>query len=176
MALVGVFSSGLLIKMMLGSVALAAVGSWAAASVMIPGSLATPPVDGTQVAVIDETPAADRPAPQEERAMTIEEIVSEANDQAARAHELAAQAKAWANCVSEAAIAHRGEAFDPRSNCPNEPQPPFGLGQSQRPEDAGKPDHAATPEPGSNGSKDNAPGAVNRPPATNKDHPSDEGG
>ena len=163
MALVGLFSSGLLIKMMLGSVALAAVGSWAASAVLAPAPTSTPPVVQTQTTVVDEAPAViDEPALQVERAMTIDEIVSEANEQAALAHEIAAKTRAWADCISMAAIEYRGRAGDPQSRC-EDLKPPFGLGQSQRPDDAGNPDHPAKPEHANDGNKDEAPGAKNRP-------------
>ena len=132
MALVGLFSSGLLIKMMLGSVAFAAVGSWAAAAVMAPAPTSTPPVVQTQTTVVDEALAVSgEPALQVEPAMTIAEIVAEANEQATLAHDMAIAIKKWADCVSEAAIEHRGGAFDPMLGCPPKPHPSdFGLGQS----------------------------------------------
>ena len=166
MALVGLFSSGLLIKMMLGSVAFAAVGSWAAAAVMAPAPTSTPPVVQTQMVLVDEAPAViGEPALQVEPAMTIDEIVSNANEQAALAHRMAANIQKWADCVSAAAIEHRGGAFDPKSlDCPDKPLPSeFGLGVSQRPDDAGKPDHS------NDGNKDNAPGAENRSSEANRD-------
>jgi hypothetical protein len=173
MALVGLLSSGLLIKMMLGSVAFAAVGSWAAAAVLAPAPTSTPPVVETQTNVVDEAPAViGEPALQVEPAMTIDEIVSEANEQAARAHDMATAVKEWADCVSAAAVEHRGGAFDPKSACqdPDIQLPTFGLGNSQRPADAGKPDHPAKPEQANVGNKEEAPGAENR----DKDKPKDE--
>ena len=166
MALVGLFSSGLLIKMMLGSVAFAAVGSWAAAAVMAPAPTSTPPVVQTQTTVVDESPAVTgEPALQVEPAMTIAEIVSDANEQAAAAHEMAAKIQKWANCIANAAINHRGKAFDPKSACeyPDIQEPTFGFGNSHPPADAGNPDHPAKPEQANNGNKDEAPGAENRP-------------
>ena len=163
MALVGLFSSGLLIKMMLGSVAFAAVGSWAAAAVMAPAPTSTPPVVQTQMVLVDEAPAViGEPALQVEPAMTIDEIVSNANEQAALAHEIAAKTRAWADCITAAAINNRGRAANPQSQC-EDLKPPFGLGQSQRPDDAGKPDHS------NDGNKDNAPGAENRSSEANRD-------
>jgi hypothetical protein len=104
--------------------------------------------------------------------MTIDEIVSEANEQATRAHDLAAQTRKWANCLSDAAIEHRGGAFDPKSTgCGDKPHPSeFGLGQIQRPDDAGKPDHPAKPEQANDGNKDEAPGAENRPSDADKEN------
>ena len=163
MALVGLFSSGLLIKMMLGSVAFAAVGSWAAAAVMAPAPTSTLPVVQTQMVLVDEAPAViGEHALQVEPAMTIDEIVSNANEQAALAHEIAAKTRAWADCITAAAINNRGRAANPQSQC-EDLKPPFGLGQSQRPDDAGKPDHS------NDGNKDNAPGAENRSSEANRD-------
>ena len=165
MALVGLFSSGLLIKMMLGSVAFAAVGSWAAAAVMAP-TPATVPAFQTQTTVSEEAPAeVGYCSLLEDPAVTIDEIVSEANEQAALAHEMATDIKTWADCVSGAAIEHRGEAFNPKLACEHLEVrgPPFGLGESQRPDHAGKPDH------GNDGNKDEAPGAENRLSNENRD-------
>lgn len=172
MALVGLFSSGLFIKMMLGSVAFAAVGTWAAAAVMAPNPATAPPQ--TQVTVTEEATATiAESVPADEAAMTIDEIVADANEQAAAAHEMATAAKEWADCVSAAAIEHRGGAFDPfdpELACPSKPHPSdFGLGLSQRPEDAGKPDHPTSPEQANDGNKEEAPGAENRPSDEDKE-------
>ncbi|NNC39097.1 MAG: hypothetical protein HKN95_00260 [Acidimicrobiia bacterium] len=173
MALVGLFSSGLFIKLMLGSVAFAAVGTWAAAAVMAPNP-ATAPLQ-TQVTVTEEATAtiAESALAGEEPAMTIDEIVAEANEQAAAAHDMATAAKEWADCVSAAAIEHRDgvfDPFDPELACPSKPHPSdFGLGQSQRPDDAGKPDHPTNPEQANDGNKEEAPGAENRPSDEDKE-------
>ena len=170
MALVGLFSSGLLIKMMLGSVALAAVGTWAAAAVLAPSPATAPPQ--TQVTVADETTStiAESVLDGGEAALTIDEIVADANEQAAAAHDMATAAKEWADCVSAAAVEHRDGAFDPFESCPPKPHPSdFGLGQSQRPDDAGKPDHPTSPEQANDGNKEEAPGAENRPSDEDKE-------
>ena len=150
MVLVGLFSSGLLAKLMLGSVALAAVGSWAAATVMAP----PPPIVISPTAPVAEattsTTVAEGSALKDPPAVSVEEAVSAAEDQAAKAHEFAAATQTWANCVSSAAIAHRGGEFSPWEECPDHPRlSDFGLGDGQgrpdlppgwenKPEDPGK--------------------------------------
>ncbi len=138
MALVGLFSSGLLVKLMLGSVALAAVGSWAAATVMAPPPpiVISPPASVSEV--ISATTVVEVPARSDEPAISVEEVVSAAKDQAAKAHEFAAATQDWANCVSDAAISHRGGAFRPwgvRTDCPYPRPSDFGIGQGQGPPD-----------------------------------------
>ena len=135
-ALVGLFSSGLLAKLMLGSVALAAVGSWAAATAMAPPtpvviSPAAPVAEATTSTTVAEGPAL-RDAP----AASVEEVLSAAEDQAANALEFATATQTWADCVSNAAILHRGGEFSPWDACHEYPRPSdFRLGEGQ-----GRPD------------------------------------
>ena len=136
MVLVGLFSSGLLVKLMLGAVALAAVGSWAAATVMAP----PPPIVISPTAPVAEattsTTVAEGPALRDPPAASVEEVVSAAEDQAAKAHEFATATQNWANCVSTKAILHRGGEFSPWEACPGHPRlSDFGLSEGQ-----GRPD------------------------------------
>ena len=158
--LIGLLSSGLLAKAMLGSVALAAVGGWAATSALSqpPGSQTPPPVpveriseDTLRNTIVELSPALD-------------EVLTTAQDQVEKAHDLAEASQTWADCVSDLAAAHRGGPFDPKSACGERPTPSdFGLGNGR-----GSTDIAATnserkvkPEKGQNG---RAPGLGNRPP------------
>ena len=148
-ALVGLFSSGLLAKLMLGSVALAAVGSWAAATVMAP----PPPIVLSPTAPVAEattsTTVAEGPALKDAPAVSVEEAVSAAEDQAAKAHDFAAATQEWADCVSTAAIAHSGGEFSPWEECRHPRLSDFGMdggqgrpdvppGWENKPEDPGK--------------------------------------
>lgn len=166
--LIGLFSSGLLAKAMLGSVALAAVGGWAATSALSPppNSHAPPPalIEHTSEETIVELP----PVSIEQPTPTLDEVASTARDQAEKAHELAEAAQTWADCVSDLATEHRGGPFDPKAACGERPTPSdFGLGNGR-----GSTDAAATsserktkPEQTGNGQNDQGSGRENRPSA-----------
>lgn len=155
MAIIGLFSSGLLFKMMLGYVALAAVGGWVANTVFAP----PPPIvtshsgdetSSTTLAGGSAVESREAPLGAAAQAMSMEELVSVAAEEATRAHEFAAATQEWANCVSASAIAHRGGEFSPWDVCPGHPQlSDFGLGEGlgrpdsppgwvNKPEDPGK--------------------------------------
>lgn len=132
-ALVGALSSGMLVKVMMGSVALAAVGSVAAAS-LFPTEQNVPP----QPAVVESsTTTAVHTSPAALTDDEIDDLVTEALSQAGRAHEHAAAVQEWAECVSSHAAEHRGESTNPQEACGDKPRPSdFGLANenSNRPE------------------------------------------
>ena len=160
-AILGLFSSGFLLKMLLGAVAVAAVGGVAASTMMQPNApqllspattlAVAPTVDSTVITTAgDATP------------VTVESEVESPNgdtSQRAAAEAYVAAVQEWANCVAEAASDHSGERFDPMAACPNKPSP----------QDHGFPANDAPGQTGEGpGNSENAPGQ-NKPPKDDKD-------
>lgn len=171
-AVIGVLSSGLLFKMMLGSVALAAVGGWVANSAFAPPSQIATSDSGeaTSSTTLAGGPAGvTREAPDEAAVhiMSMDELLSIAADEAMRAHEFAAATREWADCVSASAIANRGTGFSPWEACPDHPQlSDFGLA-----EDDGRPDSA----PGGANKPERPGGANSGPPGEQTQADEEEG-
>ncbi len=165
-AFLAVFSSGLFVKVLLGAVALAAVGGAAAATVIdnevseprSPGIVA----DQTIPTTIPETAAAGSAVV----ALTTTDSVASPTVDAAVAEYVAA-VRAWADCISGAASTHIGTGFDPDIVCPDTPYPgDFGL--------AGDP--ADPPAAGVDpGDSENAPGHDGVGPGNSESAPGHDG-
>jgi hypothetical protein len=124
-ALIGLLSSGLLIRIMIGSIAVAAVGGWAASTSRVPDSL---PVVSSTIGADPTTQTSQ--AIQEPAEPTVDDILDTAREQAEHAQGLADASRAWADCVSRWARMHSGERFDPREVCGERPDPSdFGIGK-----------------------------------------------
>ena len=131
-AFIGVLSSGLLLKLMMGSVALAAVGGFAAVSIFPTSGFTTNPPDSTVAETTTTVATTSNSTADGNSAVTegeLDEMVLEARSQADNAHELATAARDWANCVSDFAQEHRGEGLHPQELCGEHPRPSeYGLG------------------------------------------------
>jgi hypothetical protein len=129
-AVIGLFSSGLVIKLMMGSVALAAVGGFASASVVPATNRSAGATEPTVACLQLDAPLDQIGAPSS--SLTFDEmtaLVSSAQNQAVSAHELATASQEWANCVSDCAEGHHGEGLNPNEVCGPYPRPAqFGLG------------------------------------------------
>ncbi len=127
MTMIGVLSSGMLVRLMIGSIAVAAVGGWAAST--SPRSDAVPS-SSTLISVesiAETTGSTMSPEPVQE---DVDDLVSNARAQADNAQGLADASKAWANCVSKWAKIHSGDQFDPREVCGDRPDPSdYGIGE-----------------------------------------------
>lgn len=125
-ALIGLLSSGLLIKIMVGSIAVAAVGGWAASTAHT--SDPPPPVLGIDLRTTDST------LMQEPAEPTVDEILDTAREQAEHAQGLTDASRA--DCVSRWAKMHSGERLDPREVRGERPDPSdFGIGKPPAAED-----------------------------------------
>ncbi len=133
-AVIGFFTSGLVIKLMMGSVALAAVGGFASASV-VPADRSAGEMEPTVAGVQLDAPRDQIGAPAPD--LTFDEmtsLVSSAQNQAVSAHKLATAAQEWADCVSDYAKGHHGEGLNPKEVCGPHPRPSqFGLGDDDEP-------------------------------------------
>jgi hypothetical protein len=157
------FSSGILAKTLLGAVALAAVGGAASTvlqsedPVVEPNEIVAPSTSQAEVvAAVDTSPS----APDDSDGIIIE---AGRDDEAVAAFVAAVQA--WSDCVSEAASAHSGGAFDPHEACPDKPRPgDFGVNIPGHDEDGP-------------GNSEDAPGHDEDGPGNSEDAPGhDEGG
>ncbi|MDF1596002.1 MAG: hypothetical protein P1T08_07895 [Acidimicrobiia bacterium] len=128
-AVIGIFSSGLVIKLMMGSVALAAVGGFASASVVPAPNPFAGETESTVAGVQIDAPGDQIDAPSTD--LTFDEmiaLVSSAQSQAVSARELAAAAQEWADCVSDYAKGYHEEGLNPTDVCGPHPRPSqFGL-------------------------------------------------
>jgi hypothetical protein len=174
-ALFGLLSSGLVVKLFVGAVAVAAVGSVAASAVRtdaVPPPVATTVVhrSTTLATTPDATASSDAgntPAPPVAPA-----TADDVDSQVAAAHEYAAAIQEWADCVSREASAHSGGPFDPHEACPFKPMlGKYGLDE---------PDNGTVP-PGHDldgpGNSENAPGQSDDGPGNSENAPgqSDDG-
>ena len=156
-ALIGLFSSGFLLKMLLGAVALATVGG-------VTASLQTDPVvasAGPPPTVVTRAPVTSVvEATVESNTDDSSELIAAANEQAAAAHEYVDAIQAWANCVSEAASAHSGGPFDPGAVCDDRPTPAdFGIPGHDE-DGPGESENAPGREEDGPGKSEDAPGRV----------------
>ena len=106
MALLGILSSGFLAKMLLGAVAVAAVGGVVASA---NGNAGAPSATTAtaQTLLQNEAPlAADLPP-----------LISADNALVERIFEYADAVQQWGDCVSAAAREHSGGPFDPKATC-----------------------------------------------------------
>jgi hypothetical protein len=154
--------------MLLGAVAVAAVGGVAASTMMQPNApqllspattlAVAPTVDSTVITTAgDATP------------VTVESEVESPNgdtSQRAAAEAYVAAVQEWANCVAEAASDHSGERFDPMAACPNKPSP----------QDHGFPaNDAPGHDPAGPGNSENAPGQTGEGPGNSENAPGQTG-
>jgi hypothetical protein len=117
-------SSGFLVKMLAGAVALAAVGGVA---VSLPEVPSDPPQTTSSVAATDPIVVPDARV-SFDSFDTAEAMMISAIRQAERARQFAGQMQAWGECVAAEASAHSGGPFDPKAACGSEPDPgSFGL-------------------------------------------------
>jgi hypothetical protein len=163
-AALGFVSSGFLLKMLLGAVALATVGGVAASTVPHREEARPATTTITTEAVVVADTATVTSGPEVVATATDPKVFPEVDSViATAAHEYAAEIQLWADCVSEAASAHTGGRFDPLAGCP-------------RPSDFDLPAVAAPGHgedgPGSSeddpGASADAPGQ-NKPPKEEKD-------
>lgn len=116
----GVISSGLVVKLILGTAAFAAVGSFAT-SVVLPTSLDSP--DTTEVGVLNpgtQTTSTDGEASPYRGFISDEQIsnlIEAAQSQADEAREHAETAQAWADCISSYAREHPDDQLNPTEFC-----------------------------------------------------------
>ena len=145
-AFISLLSSGLLLKLMMGSVALAAVTGLAAVSVLPSNNVAPGSSDSTvtESTMTDaNTSGVEGPGDSVLTEGELDEIVIEARNQAESAGELADAAKDWANCVADFAQEHRGEGIHPQEICGDHPRPSeYGLGNENGNRGLGLSDHS----------------------------------
>lgn len=115
--------SGLLAKLLAGTVALAAVGG-VAVTVLAPDH----PEMSPAVASGDLPDVSTTDNPFSSVAPDLAAIVDEAEREADNAKELAAKMQEWARCVSEQARKHSDEGFNALAACPRPRPEDFGLG------------------------------------------------
>lgn len=111
-AVLGLFSSGFLAKMLLGAVAMAAVGGVAVS--MPSGESAS---TTTTQAVLQPAD----PVTATEAVVSMVEGTQAADTVVARAHAYAEAVETWGQCVAAAARDHSGEAFDLKVTCGDTP-------------------------------------------------------
>ena len=114
-ALVGLLSSGFLAKLLLGAVAVAAVGGVAAT---MPRTTPYAPFEAaatTQTLLQVNVPVKPEALAATEEAMPATEALVE------NVHEYAMALQMWGDCVSEAARGHSGTSFDPKTACGETP-------------------------------------------------------
>jgi hypothetical protein len=197
----GLLSSGLLLKGLLGAVALAAVGGVTASAVMDddePAAVVAAPPETVTTADVPEFAAADVPefAPPVDFTQTTMSsefyqtttsaavVTGEASqvnpaDQVAAAHSYAAAVRGWADCVAEAAQEHSGGAFNPFEACPDKPDPAtFGLDDpagdvppGQDPDGPGNSENAPGHDDEGPGNSENAPGQDDEGPGNSENAP-----
>ncbi len=141
-ALAGLLSGGLLAKLLLGTVAVAAAAG------LVVGPAMDEPAAGEPVESIAQTVSDAPPAQSTE--------MPSAEAQAQRAQALADQVRAWAACVSTAAAEHRGGPFDAATECGEAPQftgrgNGYGLDNPAANRAAGIEDASPSEEPGRSG-------------------------
>jgi hypothetical protein len=152
----------MLLKLMMGSVALAAVTGLAAASVLPSNNVAPGPSDSTVTEATTTDPTTSGVEEPGDSVLTegeLDEMVVEARNQAESAGKLADAAKGWANCVADFAQEHRGEGIHPQEICGEHPRPSeYGLGNENGNRGMGPSDHSEG-NPGENqGNSADAPG------------------
>lgn len=132
-AFFALFSSGMLVKTLLGAVALAAVGGAAASTVMHSGDepvvVETTVVSATAAATTATTAETTSTSASTTSAPLAAEPASEDVDG------YVAAVQAWADCVATAASEHAGGSFDPAAAC-DKPRPAdYGLddGETDQP-------------------------------------------
>ena len=144
-AFISLLTSGLLLKLMMGSVALAAVTGLAAVSVLPSNNVAPGSSNSAVTAATTTDPTTSGGEGSGDSVLTegeLDEIVTEARNQAESAGELADAVKAWANCVAGFAQEHRGEGIHPQEICGEHPRPSeYGLGNENGNRGFGLSDH-----------------------------------
>jgi vacuolar-type H+-ATPase subunit H len=126
-ALLGILSSGFLAKMLLGAVALAAVGGGVAVSgpprvadAPSGATATTPSFLQTEANLVNPGIIASSVAPE-----TLDDLVEQANS-------YARALRSWGDCVSSAARDYQGGAFDPHAACGETPSSSdYGLDSPQ---------------------------------------------
>jgi hypothetical protein len=113
------------LKMLLGAVALAAVGGVAASTVPHREEARPATTTITTEAVVVADTATATSGPEVVATATDPKVFPEVDSAiATAAHEYAAEIQLWAECVSAAASAHTGGRFDPlAAGCPDKPRP-----------------------------------------------------
>ena len=168
-ALFAVFSSGILVKTLLGAVALAAVGGVAATTVL--GSDDPPDAPAIVAASIGPTTSTTTTTT---GTTALPAVAPTANPEASSPVDVAAVAdyataiQLWAECVSTAASAHSGGAFDPQAACgPHPNATDFGI--TVNPSDDDGPGNSEDAP----GHDDDGPGNSENTPGQTKDKKTD---
>jgi hypothetical protein len=187
-ALFGLLSSGFLVKLLLGAVAVAAVGGVTASAVR----QSDEPAVAVEVMVPETQAPATTVEELEPETITVTEATSTTvvaeDGQISSAQEYAAAVQVWADCVSREAAAHSGGAFDPHEECPDKPSPhEFGFdvleppghddegpGNSENAPGQNKDDAPGNSENAPGQSDDDAPGNSENAPGQNKDEKADK--
>jgi hypothetical protein len=176
-----------LFKMLMGAVAVAAVGGVAATAISQPDppQLLSPATTQAVAAPAATTvAAADDPVP-----ATLGFVDSDPSQRTA-AEAYVAAVQEWAACVAAAASAHTGGSFDPLVACPDKPSPqdhgfpandapghdPDGPGNSenapgQTGEGPGNSENAPGHDPDGPGNSENAPGQTGEGPGNSENAP-----
>jgi hypothetical protein len=175
-ALVGILSSGFLVKMLMGAVALAAVGG-------VTASLRSEPVPvaGDVIPVVEtmipgtsttfSTAATDTPAigTDDDTGVDAGKSATANGGESAAVHDYAVSIQAWAECVSDAVTAHLGGEFDPSAACGDLPAP-GDFGVDGRDDDGESADPPGQDDDGPGNSED-APGHDDDGPGNSEDAP-----
>ena len=180
-AALGILSSGILVKMLMGAVALAAVGGVTASLRSEAVSASADPVPAVTAAASPGTTVTPVVASTDETIAAVE-LSNETGAVPDAVHEYVLAVQAWAECVAEAATAHSGGAFDPHENCLDYAVPgDFGLddrdGDTEEPpghdvDGPGNSENAPGHDVGGSGNSENAPGHDDE--AADDDDPDDE--
>jgi hypothetical protein len=175
-ALVGILSSGFLVKMLMGAVALAAVGGVTASlrSEPVPVAGDVIPVVETMIPSTSTTfaPAAtDTPAvvTDDDTRVDTDESATRNGGESAAVYDYVVSIQAWAECVSDAATAHLGGEFYPSEICGDLPEP-GDFGVDGRDDDGDSEGAPGLDEDGPGNSED-APGHDDNGPGNSEDAP-----
>ncbi len=173
-AIVGIFSSGFLLKMLMGAVALATVGGVTASlqSDPVAASSSPPPAAATVVPnLVPSTIAAVVPIDSDTEVPDAVVDPTRGSDQVAAAHEYVAAVQAWADCVSEAASTHSRGTFDPVAVC-EKPSTPADFDIPGHDEDGpGASEDAPGHDEDRPGASEDAPGHDEDGPGASEDAP-----
>ena len=163
-ALVGILSSGFLVKMLMGAVALAAVGGATASLRSEPVPAAADVIPAVITTVMPSTTATPF-------VITDDDVSESTPEVGAAVDEYVVAVQIWAACVSDAATAHSGGSFDPREACGPRPEPgDFGLDDHDE-DGPGNSENAPGHDENGPGNSENAPGHDENGPGNSENAP-----